>query len=185
MDGNGRTARALFYWAMLHRGYWLFEFISISKILKKAPAKYGRSFLHTETDDNDLTYFLIAQTQVIRRAVLELHEYLERRKNEVKMVESQNRALDCFNHRQVEIIRHALKHPDQRYTIASHQNSHQISYMTARSDLADLGEQGILNQRTQGKLRIFIAPPDLPERLRRLESETRGQQNANPEDCLL
>ena len=185
VDGNGRTARALFYWAMLHRGYWLFEFISISKILKKAPAKYGRSFLHTETDDNDLTYFLIAQTQVIRRAVLELHEYLERRKNEVNMVELQMRALDCFNHRQVEIIRHALKHPDQRYTIASHQNSHQISYMTARSDLADLGEQGILNQRTQGKLRIFIAPPDLPERLRRLESETRGQQNANPEDCLL
>ena len=165
VDGNGRTARALFYWAMLHRGYWLFEFISISKILKKAPAKYGRSFLYTETDDNDLTYFLIAQTQVIRRAVLELHEYLERKKTEVKMVESQMRALDCFNHRQVEIIRHALKHPDQRYTIAGHQNSHQISYMTARSDLVDLGNQGILNQKTQGKLRIFLAPADLPERL--------------------
>ena len=168
VDGNGRTARALFYWAMLHRGYWLFEFISISKILKKAPAKYGRSFLYTETDDNDLTYFLIAQTQVIRRAVLELHEYLERKKTEVKMVESQMRALDCFNHRQVEIIRHALKHPDQRYTIAGHQNSHQISYMTARSDLVDLGNQGILNQKTQGKLRIFLAPADLPERLSKL-----------------
>ena len=168
VDGNGRTARALFYWAMLHRGYWLFEFISISKILKKAPAKYGRSFLYTETDDNDLTYFLIAQTQVIRRAVLELHEYLERKKTEVKMVESQMRALDCFNHRQVEIIRHALKHPDQRYTIAGHQNSHQISYMTARSDLVDLGNQGILNQKTQGKLRIFLAPADLQERLSKL-----------------
>ena len=168
VDGNGRTARALFYWAMLHRGYWLFEFISISKILKKAPAKYGRSFLYTETDDNDLTYFLIAQTQVIRRAVLELHEYLERKKTEVKMVESQMWALDCFNHRQVEIIRHALKHPDQRYTIAGHQNSHQISYMTARSDLVDLGNQGILNQKTQGKLRIFLAPADLPERLSKL-----------------
>ena len=168
VDGNGRTARALFYWAMLHRGYWLFEFISISKILKKAPAKYGRSFLYTETDDNDLTYFLIAQTQVIRRAVLELHEYLERKKTEVKMVESQMRALDCFNHRQVEIIHHALKHPDQRYTIAGHQNSHQISYMTARSDLVDLGNQGILNQKTQGKLRIFLAPADLQERLSKL-----------------
>ena len=55
---------------------------------------------------------MIAQTQVIRRAVLEPHEYPERKKNEVKQVESQMRALDCFNHRQVEIIRHALKHPD-------------------------------------------------------------------------
>jgi Fic family protein len=32
-DGNGRTARALFYWAMLHQGYWLFEFISISSVI--------------------------------------------------------------------------------------------------------------------------------------------------------
>jgi Fic family protein len=26
---NGRTARALFYWAMINEGYWLAEFISI------------------------------------------------------------------------------------------------------------------------------------------------------------
>ena len=68
VDGNGRTARALFYWAMLHEGYWLFEFISISNILRKAPAQYGLSFLYSETDDNDLTYFIVAQTKVIRRA---------------------------------------------------------------------------------------------------------------------
>lgn len=38
IDGNGRTARALFYWSMLHHGYWLCEFISISPIILKAPA---------------------------------------------------------------------------------------------------------------------------------------------------
>jgi len=56
VDGNGRTARALFYWAMLREGYWLFEFISISMLLKKASAQYGRSFLYTKTDDYDATY---------------------------------------------------------------------------------------------------------------------------------
>ena len=66
VDGNGRTARALFYWAMLHHGYWLFEFISNSHILRQAPAQYRRSFLYTETDDNDLTYFIVAQSKVIR-----------------------------------------------------------------------------------------------------------------------
>ncbi|MCK4349246.1 MAG: Fic family protein, partial [Candidatus Krumholzibacteria bacterium] len=45
-DGNGRTARALFYWSMLHSNFWLFEFISISSVLRKAPAQYTRSFLH-------------------------------------------------------------------------------------------------------------------------------------------
>ena len=47
-DGNGRTARALFYWSMLRQDYWLVEFISISSILRAAPAAYSRSFLHTE-----------------------------------------------------------------------------------------------------------------------------------------
>ncbi len=58
-DGNGRTARALFYWSLLRDGYWLSEYISISSILAKAPAKYVMSYLYCETDDNDLTYFII------------------------------------------------------------------------------------------------------------------------------
>ena len=63
VDGNGRVARALFYWSMLRHGYWLFEFVSISQIILKAPVKYGRAFLYTETDDNDLTYFISAATE--------------------------------------------------------------------------------------------------------------------------
>jgi Fic family protein len=171
VDGNGRTARALFYWAMLHSGYWLFEFISISSILRKAPVKYGRSFLYTETDDNDLTYFIIAQTQVIRRAIRELHSYIERKTAELKDVESHMRALDLFNHRQVEIIRHALKHPGQRYTFTSHQKSHNVVYQTARTDLLDLGERGVLEKRKKGKQMVFIAPLDLSARLLKLEKE--------------
>ena len=34
VDGNGRTARALFYWSMLSQGYWLCEYISISTFLR-------------------------------------------------------------------------------------------------------------------------------------------------------
>src|SRR5207244_7969430 len=77
VDGNGRTARALFYWSMLRQGYWLFEFVSISEILVKAPAKYAMSFLCTETDDNDVTYFLLYQCEVIRRAIASLHNYID------------------------------------------------------------------------------------------------------------
>lgn len=174
VDGNGRTARALFYWAMLRSGYWLFEFISISSILRKAPAKYGRSFLYTETDDNDLTYFLVAQTQVIRRGIRELHAYIERKTAEVREVESRMRALDLFNHRQVEIIRHALKHPGQRYSFVSHQKSHNVVYQTARTDLLDLSERGVLQKRKKGKLMIFVAPADLSARLMALEKAARA-----------
>lgn len=171
VDGNGRTARALFYWAMLRSGYWLFEFISISSILRKAPAKYYRSFLYTETDENDLTYFLIAQTQVIQRAIRELHAYIQRKTSEVREVESHLRALSRFNHRQAALIRHALKHPRHRYTISSHQKSHVVAYQTARTDLLALAECAALDQRKQGNQMVFTAPTDLSDRLLRLEKE--------------
>ena len=169
VDGNGRTARALFYWGMLHSGYWLFEFISISSILCKAPAAYARSFLYTETDDNDLTYFLIEQIRVIHRAIRELHTYIERKTEEVREIESHMRALDLLNHRQVELIRHALKHPGQRYTIASHQKSHNVAYQTARTDLLRLAECGLLEKWKKGKQMVFTAPKDMSDRLRSIE----------------
>jgi len=169
VDGNGRTARALFYWAMLRRGFWLFEFISISTILRKAPVKYARSFLYTESDDNDLTYFIVAQTQVIRQAINELHAYIDRKTGEVRELELKLKALRSFNHRQAGLIRHALKHPYQAYTIDSHQKSHNVVYQTARTDLLQLQRKGVLEMSRQGKTMVFKAPPDLSARLRTME----------------
>lgn len=173
VDGNGRTARALFYWGMLHAGYWLFEFISISSILKKAPIKYGLSFLYSETDENDLTYFIVAQTKVIRRAIEELHAYIDRKTVEVRELEAHVRALGLFNHRQAELVRHALKHPYQEYMIASHGKSQNVVYQTARTDLLDLKARGVLIEKKRGKKMVFTVPRDLSERLRRMEKEAR------------
>ena len=171
VDGNGRTARALFYWSMLRSGYWLFEFISISTILRKAPVQYGRSFLYTKTDDNDLTYFLVAQTEVISRAMGELHRYIERKTAQLRQAQQDIQALALFNHRQVALIRHALSNPRQRYTIASHQHSHAVAYQTARTDLLDLAERGVLEMVKKGRPMIFVAPTDVAERLATLEKQ--------------
>jgi Fic family protein len=78
-DGNGRRARALFYWAMLHHGDGLFEFISISSVINKDRGQYERSFMLSESDDNDLTYFLLAQEKWIQQAIASLYDYLERK----------------------------------------------------------------------------------------------------------
>ena len=172
VDGNGRTARALFYWSMLRNGYWIFEFISISTILRKAPIQYGRSFLYTETDDNDLTYFLVAQTEVISQAIGELHRYIERKAIQLRQAEQDIQALALFNHRQVALIRHALNNPGQRYTVASHQQSHIVAYQTARTDLLDLAKRGVLKMVKKGKPMIFAAPTDVAERLAALEKQS-------------
>ncbi|MCK5529521.1 MAG: Fic family protein [Kiritimatiellae bacterium] len=167
-DGNGRTARALFYWFMLRSGYWLFEFISISSILVKSPAKYARSFLYTETDENDLNYFIISQVMVINRAIKELHLYIERKQKELHDVGVQMKYIRKFNYRQQALISYALRHPLQEYTIASHQCSHNIAYATARADLMGMSNADLFNQAKRGKAIVFEAKIDLKERLQKL-----------------
>ncbi|EXF94974.1 hypothetical protein HK44_028085 [Pseudomonas fluorescens HK44] len=68
-DGNGRVARALFYWFMFKNDFSAFRYIAISILLRNAPVKYGRSYVHTESDGLDLTYFIDYQCSVILRAV--------------------------------------------------------------------------------------------------------------------
>ena len=167
VDGNGRTARALFYWSMLRQGYWLFEFVSISEILVKAPARYAQSFLHTENDENDVTYFLIYQSDVIRRAINSLHDYIDAKSKELRSLENTLRHAPDLNHRQQALLGHALRHPGMRYTVAGHQRSHGIVYETARMDLLHLERAGLLEVRRDGKAFIFVTPSDLVDRVQR------------------
>ena len=166
IDGNGRTARALFYWSMLRQGYWLFEFVTISKIMLNAPARYGQAFLYVETDENDLTYFLLYHAEVIRRAVDELQAYLDQKAIELRKAQENLTGLIELNSRQSELIRHALRHPGQIYTVESHRASHEVVYETARSDLMDLVERGLLLKKKSGKTWQFRAAPQLENRLR-------------------
>jgi Fic family protein len=168
-DGNGRTARALFYWSMARSGYWLTEFISISEFLRQAPARYVKAYLHTETDGNDATYFVIHQLATIRKAIGALLAYLERTANEQRQTESLlARAVDLhnrLNHRQITLLTHALKHPGDAYRVDSHQRTHGVVYQTARADLLQLTGLGLLQRALVGKAHIFSAPADLQARL--------------------
>ncbi|MCH7910222.1 MAG: Fic family protein [Candidatus Hydrogenedentes bacterium] len=170
VDGNGRTARALFYWSMLHHDYWLFEFVSISKIILKGPSKYSLAFLHTETDDNDLTYFILYHLDVIHRAIEELYAHLRKQTQNFHEVEKALRGAAGLNHRQKALIEHALRHPHYRYTFASHRTSHNIAYQTARTDILDLVKRGYLETAGKEGRRHYYAPAtDLGKRLKKLD----------------
>ena len=164
-DGNGRTARALFYWSMRRDRYWLTEFLSISRILRQAPAQYSKAYLYSETDESDTTYFVIYQLQVIRRAVDELHEYLQRKMKEVRKAETLVRADAGFNHRQVALLGNALRTGDHLYTARGHGQTHGVTAETARTDLIGLEQRGLLQRRKVGRQHQWIAPVDLADRL--------------------
>ena len=149
-DGNGRTARALFYWSMLKHGFWLFEFISISQQILKAPKQYYRAFLHTETDDNDLNYFLLHQLKIIGNSIKSLHQYIDRKKSELASLKQTITPSLGFNHRQLALLRHAITHPSANYTVESHRTSHGIALQTSRTDLSGLQSAGLLTQNKIG-----------------------------------
>lgn len=171
-DGNGRTARALFYWAMAKSGYWLVEFISISHFLRQAPSQYVRAYLHTETDDNDTTYFALHQLETIQQAITALHAYLERSTQEQRQTErllAQSNALrNQLNHRQITLLNHALRHPGESYRVDKHQRTHGVVYQTARNDLLVLESLGLLRRSKQGNAYIFTPVPNLQTEIEQL-----------------
>lgn len=165
-DGNGRTARILFFWLMKVRGYWLAEYLSISRLIRNAPTRYARAFMETETDGGDTTYFLLHQLELIARAIEDLHVYLQRKTAEVQDVEQLLRGAEYLNGRQLALLTDAVRDPAASYSFGSHAISHRVSHETARSDLRGLAARGLLTQRRKGHKYIFEPAPDLPTRLK-------------------
>ena len=169
VDGNGRTARALFYWSMANQNYWLMEYISISSIIKKAPIQYAKAFLYTETDDNDVTYFVNHQLDTIVAAVTTLENYVTHKRNELnkakQLLFSNNKLREKLNYRQLALIEHALKNPQTLYYIETHKNSHNVTYDTARNDLLKLTKLGLLIKEKLGKAFVFTAIKNLEKKL--------------------
>lgn len=163
-DGNGRTARAMFYWFMLKSKYDYFEYVSISKLLKEAPVKYGKSFLYTEMDDNDLTYFIYYQVDIILRAINELLEYLQNKDKEFEDMTTllQNSTIeDKLNFIQKDTIKKAIKNPGRVFTALEIAADYDISPNTARKYLNEMAKFKLLANYKDGRTISYITPADL------------------------
>ena len=168
VDGNGRTARALFYWSMLNQELWLTEFITISNILKRAPKKYSDSYLNTEYDDGDLTYFYLYHLGVIDRAFDDLEVYLETKMAEVQRVRQLlTTSQSQYNHRQLALLELGLKDPGVVFTARSHATSHNVSGETARQDLQELADRDLLVRGKDGRQFVWRPVTDLSRALQR------------------
>ncbi|HVQ57541.1 MAG TPA: Fic family protein [Solirubrobacterales bacterium] len=166
LDGNGRTARILFFWSMRASRYRLAEYLPISRLIRDAPGKYGRAFLETETDGGDTTYFLLHQLDVIEQAGRDMNRYLARKRAERAQVKELLQGVEELNGRQLVLLTHAIKHPDHTYTFGGHARSNRVTHETARADLGALAERGLLVRKRAGRTYKFEPPVDLPRRLK-------------------
>lgn len=165
MDGNGRTARALFYWYMLKHHYWLFEYLSVSSAILSARTQYYRSLLYSEIDDNDATYFIVYNLKAIHKAIEDLNVYIERKQKEKKNAYRFAIRYPSLNRRQRTLLASAIEKPHEIFTIETHANIHGITYQTARTDLLGLKDMGLLEMRKEGKKFLFTPVTDIAKKL--------------------
>ncbi len=142
-DGNGRTARALFYWYLLKKGYWLTEYLSISKIIQDTKNQYEKAYLYTEADANDLTYFMTYHLKVMDKAFEALKEYIQLKQKENLQIASFVR-IPNVNERQAQLLKILNDEPECIFTVKEVENRFQVSKYTARTDLNALVEMKFL-----------------------------------------
>ena len=137
-DGNGRLARTLFYWYVIKRGYWLFEFMAVSRIILQSKTKYGLAYLYTETDDNDLTYFINYNLEIIEKALNEMQKYIAHKQKEQAEALKFLQGSRDINLRQADILKEFVKNADKNFLIKEIMTTYNVAYDTARHDLLHL-----------------------------------------------
>ena len=151
-DGNGRTARALFYWYMLKQDYWLTEYLSISRIIAESKISYEKAYLYVENDNNDLGYFITYNLRVLDLAFKKLQQYIKRKTQE-KLDANQFLCIGEINQRQAQIIKIYYDNPQETLTIKDIQNKFGISPTTAKSDIIELVNRSILTEISFNKVK--------------------------------
>jgi len=145
VDGNGRTARALFYWYMLKQKYWLTEYLSISRVIAKSKKSYEKSFQYTEADNNDIGYFVAYNLRVLDLSFKQLQGYLKRKQEEKKAANTFLQLGD-INDRQAQIIKMFVDNPKEVITVKDIQIKFFVTATTAKGDIMGLVERGLLDE---------------------------------------
>jgi Fic family protein len=151
---------------MFNAGYRLAEFVSVSAMLRPAPSRYAMAFLDTEQDSGDLTHFFVHQLGVLRWAVAELRAHLDRTDRDERRTLAVLQARPGeYNPRQVVLMDAALADPTTRFTAQGVAGRFGVTLQTARADLGDLTDRGLLVFSRASRQHVWTPAPDLAARL--------------------
>lgn len=145
VDGNGRTARALFYWYMLKSGYWLTEYLSISRIIYRSKTSYEKAYEYAEHDGNDIGYFIVYNLRVLKLAFEELRNYIETRIAQ-KQRSYSILSIGGINHRQATILSMFRDNPTLVLSVNDLVAKFGVSKPTVNKDFGHLVERGLLKK---------------------------------------
>ena len=157
VDGNGRLARALFYWYLLRKGYWTFMYLPISSIIKRSPVQYSMAYTYAEQDELDATYFYDYHIRKILQSIEEFDSYISRIVSENKKIDSVLKESIVLNERQKQLLYYLVSEGNEaNVTIGSHQTLNNISRQTAYRDLKYLKTKELLTTKSVGKFTRYF-----------------------------
>ncbi|MEA3272587.1 MAG: Fic family protein [Patescibacteria group bacterium] len=164
-DGNGRIARALFYWYLLRNGYWAFAYLPISKIIKNSSKQYGMAYVYSEQDDNDLTYFIDYNIRKIEQAIDEFKDYATTKAGENRIINKLSKNKYNLNDRQIRLLQYYFEEKDAYTTTKTYTNIYQVSKKTAINDLKKLKRSGFLYTKKRGRNVLYYSTDKIKELL--------------------
>jgi len=163
-DGNGRLARALFYWYLSKKDYWAFAYLPISKSIKNSPVQYGMAYTLAEQDDCDLTYFISYNIDKIQLAVRDFEEYVEKQKQKNINISKISKSKYNFNDRQLQLLQYLNGNKYGKTSVSIYKNINDLkSRVTATSDLKKLKELGFVFTKKKGKEVFYFATEKIDE----------------------
>jgi Fic family protein len=149
-DGNGRTARALFYYKAMKNDLNYVELLSVSAYLKEHGKQYESAFQKVKENDYDVTYFVDFCLDSMSHALKEVSRKINFL---IRLLDLKERF--GLSGQQVGLLQRMALHKFR--TIDADEYSKQIakSREYARRDLKQLLELGFVNELKVGKKLVY------------------------------
>lgn len=155
-DGNGRTARTMFYYKAIKNELPFVELLSVSAYLKNHGKQYEKSFEKVVENDFDITYFIDFNLDA-------LWEALKKVDSKVKFLLTINtleKKLNLSVH-QIGLLQKLALHRFRTYDIEAYAKSIDKSREIARQELRQLADLGLLKEMKQGKKFVYKIDKDV------------------------
>ena len=148
-DGNGRSARALFYLSAMKNNLKFIEMLSISAGLKRG-SKYERSFDLVKKYEFDLTYFIDFCLDLLLFALHHTHRRIAYLKDILRLIDVMG-----MNYHQVILLQKMTLNKYKPITIEEYAEDINKSRELARKDLKGLVKKELLREDKKGKKHVY------------------------------
>ena len=145
-DGNGRTARALFYFNSMKNNLDYVQLLSVSAYLKGHGKRYERTFEKAVEWDLDVTYFIDFCLDSIFSALNTVEEKVNYLLKITALRERENLTAN-----QVGLLQRLALHKFRKVSIEDYAQQISMSREIARQELKSLAEKKFLEEEVQGK----------------------------------